>query len=288
LKTKTYGRAYISFHRPASLLTARGLSEQAPPNVESVLIQALLPIKALQDYRRGRADDISETQILKFSSAGFDTLKVRAATNKSGTFLGKKYWPDSLGCYWWSLTSNEGTKIESFYWTKDLARGWPDKKNKDCYWFIIHDASTGTEIDGFCYQADKKRGFPDKDGNYQYFVEYSGRQLDHLEESQPKKEGDKKDEKDKIVQTVFFQPNLFCQPKAVYAESLVKRRLLPRVDKNSVKEPSTNQNSDFFQQNATSKMSNSASIATDLESPDAACSLKESSAIKFKQGVRQY
>lgn len=124
---------------------------------------------AVKDYRENRENG-SETDDPKspFPIAGFDALDI-----KSSTWQGLEKWPDSSGRHWWEITLNDGCVIKDFYWTEDKARGYPDKSNKDRYWFIIHHGATGTKIEGFSQEPDYEKGFPDKDKYYWYYIKYT-------------------------------------------------------------------------------------------------------------------
>ena len=133
-----------------------------------------LVASAQKDYRENRENGLpSDSPKRPFPSAGFDALDIKSSTYKPDGPGGEDFYPDKQGRHWLKLTLNDGRVLEDFYWTKDEVRGYPDKSNKDRYWYIMHHAPTGTKIEGFSQEPDRNKGFPDKDRNYWYCIKYT-------------------------------------------------------------------------------------------------------------------
>jgi serine/threonine protein kinase len=126
---------------------------------------------ALSNYIKSRLNGMQMCNPLPFPSAGIESLKVKKSACKLDSKL-MKYWPDNNGRYWWRLTLEDGSINEDFYWEKDEKKGWPDKTEKERYWFVIYNKLTQIEVAGFCYKADKKSGFPDRDGLFHRYVQF--------------------------------------------------------------------------------------------------------------------
>ena len=67
-------------------------------------------------------------------------------------------------------TWNEFDK--DFKYEEDRERGYPDKADKNRYWFAVIHKATGTRLTGFSQEADYEKGFPDSNGNYWYYVKF--------------------------------------------------------------------------------------------------------------------
>ena len=67
-------------------------------------------------------------------------------------------------------TWNEFDK--DFKYEADKERGYPDKADKNRYWFAVIHKATGTRLTGFSQEADYEKGYPDSDGDYWYYVKF--------------------------------------------------------------------------------------------------------------------
>jgi hypothetical protein len=100
---------------------------------------------SLKNYRDNRENGApQDNPNSSFPSAGIDALDI-----ENSTWQGSDKWPDAQGRYWWKLTLKNGQVINDFYWMKDEARGFPDKSDKNRYWFTVHHAPSNTIIEGF-------------------------------------------------------------------------------------------------------------------------------------------
>ena len=128
---------------------------------------------ALKNYRDQRENgDKRDEPIGAFPAARFDALKIESSTYKPDGPNKKDYWPDKQGRYWWRLTLEDGKVSEDFYWMRDRVRGFPDRADRDRYWFSVHHAPSGTKIEGFSARPDREKGYPDKDGEYWSYIQY--------------------------------------------------------------------------------------------------------------------
>ena len=156
MKTQSFGRretAHVvrGYRQPAVYLPC--------PGVVSL---------CLKDYREQRENgDKRDEQKEVFPAAGLDGLDIESSDGQ-----GSSKWPDKEGRYWWKLKCKDGRKINDYYWKKDEVRGFPDKADSDCYWFIVHHAPSGTKIEGFSVRPDREKGYPDKDSKYWFYIQY--------------------------------------------------------------------------------------------------------------------
>ncbi len=130
----------------------------------SVLVQG-----ALKNYRENRENGAEQDNPKRpFPSAEFYALNIKKSSLQSYS-----KWPDKQGRRWWKLTLDDGGKNKDFYWAKDDVRGYPDKNDKDRYWFIVHYAPTGTKMEGFALEPDRAKGFPDTKKRYWHRVVFT-------------------------------------------------------------------------------------------------------------------
>jgi hypothetical protein len=160
MKTQSSGRSHLCTSWPSSnpfRVTPRCLHSDT-----TVLATAL------KDYRKNRENgDLRDQPQELFPWAGFDGLDI-----SSSDWQGSSKWPDKEGRYWWKLKCKDGRKNYDYYWRKDDVRGFPDKADRERYWFSVHHAPSGTKIEGFSVRPDREKGYPDKNRNYWSYVQY--------------------------------------------------------------------------------------------------------------------
>lgn len=154
MKTQNFGRSAVRPGVPASCLV--------------ICCTCSETCFSLKNYRESRENGTElDNPMSPFPSGGIDKLDIKSSTLQSGKY------PDSQGRYWWKLTLQDGRVNTDCYWMKDETRGWPDKSDKNRYWFTVHHAPTNTKIEGFSQEADYQKGFPDKDKKYWYYIQFT-------------------------------------------------------------------------------------------------------------------
>lgn len=118
---------------------------------------------ALKSYRENRENgEPIDNPKRPFPAAGLDTLDFQ---NSIALVPLMSQWPDSQARYWWRVKLNTGQVMNDFYWMEDNVRGYPDKSNKNRYWYTVHHAPSGIKMEGFSQEPE--------DEDYWYSIQFT-------------------------------------------------------------------------------------------------------------------